>query len=202
MISSFYKCFGCSSTEPSETLETRMGEFYEAEKKALDPKAVRDSYALVGLHPWDKNLILKNCQENSPVAPHSSENSMISELAEKISMYSEMKRSEVDRIRSSVKRPEVATPGKTQKRERSEEECKKRQVQEGEGGPYSSYQKSMPITTQSPAKRAKSMHMEIKTCAAKGCQNTHYWSKKWVFCQNCNKNFCEEHKHELHYHHC
>jgi len=69
LIKLVFKSFGISSTRPGDTLETRMGEFYEAEKDALDPQSVRESFALVGLHPWNKSLILKNCRENSPVVP-------------------------------------------------------------------------------------------------------------------------------------
>ena len=95
MRDSFYKCFGVSSTEPGATLEIRMAEFYEAEKSAFNPKAVRDSFAMVGLHPWDIKLILKNCRENSPVDPESDESSIIDDLAKKICMYSDKKRDEM-----------------------------------------------------------------------------------------------------------
>ena len=199
---SFYKYFGVSSTEPGATLEIRMAEFYEAEKSAFNPKAVRDSFSMVGLHPWDKKLILKNCRENSPVDPESGESSMIDDLAKKISMYSDKKRDEIESLRSTVKHAQVPTPKKPRRRERAEKQYRRSQVQDDDGEADTSRDKTMSDTDELPKKRAKPMHVDRKTCASEGCQKTHFWSKKWFFCQKCNKNFCEEHKDELYHHQC
>ena len=81
-----------------------MANFYEAEKKALNPKLVRESFALVGLHPWNPRLIVENCQKQNPVAPEPDETGMIAELARTITMYSEMRNKEMELRRSSVGR--------------------------------------------------------------------------------------------------
>ena len=92
MRDNFYKCFGVSPTEPAPNLELRMAEFYKAEESAFIPTSVRESFAMVGLSPWDKDLILKNCRENSPVTPESEESGMIDDLSKKICEYSEKKK--------------------------------------------------------------------------------------------------------------
>jgi len=199
---SFYKCFGVSSTEPGPSLEIRMAEFYEAEKSALGPGPVRDSFASVGLYPYDKNLILKNCRENSPVGSEPDENPVIDDLARKICMYSEDKRDEIELLRSTVKHAKPVTLKKTKRRQRAEKQCGTIHAQDDARGTVTSHGKSMPDATEQPKKRAKLMHVDRKTCASEGCQKTHCWSKKWVFCQKCNKNFCEEHQDELYHHQC
>ena len=202
MRSCFYKCFGDSSTEPGAILQTRMAEFYKAEKDAFNPKSVRDSFALVGLQPYDKNKILNNCRENSPPDTESDEDTTIDRLAQKINMYTDKKTAEIQRLRSSVKRAKDPTPVKPKKRQRVQKEMLKGQVQETGGQPDSSPEKCMHVAAEPPKKRAKLMRVDRKTCASKGCQKTHFWSKKWVFCQKCKKNFCEEHKDELYHHQC
>ena len=154
MRDSLYKYFGVSSTEPGATVKIRMAEFYEAEKSAFNPKAVRDSFAMVGLHPWDKKLILKNCRENSPVDPESGESSMIDDLAKKICMYSDKKRDEIESIRSTVKH--------------AEKEYRKSHVQDDDGEADTSGDKSMSETDELHKKRAKSMHVDRKICASEG----------------------------------
>ena len=202
MMLDFYQCFSSTSTGPEATLEVRMGNFYEAEKKALDPKLLRDSFAMVGLHPWNKNLILSNCREQSPVTADSDENEIINELAQKIVMYSEKQQEHIQRIRSSVTRVGVPSPEKAKKRNRTSKVCPKTDATEGNGRSDSSNEKSMSVASESPVKHARLMQVERKTCASKGCQKTHLWSKKWVSCPKCHKNFCEVHKVEIHHHHC
>ena len=53
-----------------------------------------------------------------------------------------------------------------------------------------------------PAKRMRKTSMEVKRCSATGCQKTHFWSKKWNFCPNCNKNFCSSHADAFYQHKC
>ena len=163
MRASFYKCFGPSSTKPSVTQETRMAEFYEAEKDAFDPQAVKDSFASVGLNPNDKNKILKNCRENCPVDPASDEDRMISDLAMKIGMYSEMETKKRDSLRSSVTHAGVTTPKKTEKRPRPKKDTSEDQVQEDTSGSGSSYAKTMSDAIELPQKSSRLMHVERKT---------------------------------------
>ena len=127
---------------------------------------------------------------------------MISDLAMKIGMYSEMDTKKRDSLRSSVTHAGVTTPKKTEKRPRPKKDTSEDQVQEDTSGSGSSYAKTMSDAIELPQKSSRLMHVERKTCASKGCQKTHFWSKKWVFCPKCKKNFCEEHKDELRHHHC
>ena len=53
---------------------------------------------------------LQNCRENCPVDPASDEDSMISDLAMKFGMYSEMEKKKRDSLRSSVTHAGVTTP--------------------------------------------------------------------------------------------
>ena len=57
-------------------------------------------------------------------------------------------------------------------------------------------------TTQPRAKRQRIMRCSKKTCCAKGCEKSHFWSKKWKICTKCHKNFCPTHVHLLRHHKC
>jgi len=57
-----------------------MANFYKAEKKTLNPKLLRESFAVVCLQQWNKQLILRNCREQSPDTLDSDENGIINEL--------------------------------------------------------------------------------------------------------------------------
>ena len=173
MMLDFYKCFSDRSTDPAATLELRMADFYEAEKNALGKKQLQDSFKLVGLYPYDPKLILDNCRKQSPVPAQSDETGIIEELAQKICMYNEKRKAEIDRLRSTVKYEDDSVKKKATRRKRSAEGTSPNPTAEDDGGPNSSSEKSMEPAADLPTKRAKIMHMDRKTCASKGCQKSH-----------------------------
>ena len=168
-----------------------MASFYEAEKKAFQPNAVLDSFALVGLLPWNPELILDNCRKQNPVAPQSDETGMIAELAQTFNMYSEIKHKEMEWKRSSVERASDPTTKISLRRNLPAEGCSTLRTFQCDRRPSSSDENSMSIATEPPAKRGKIMHVDRKSCASKWCQKSHLWSKKWVSCPKCHINFCE-----------
>ena len=202
MMLDFYTCFSEDLTDPEATLELRMAKFYEAERKALEPKLLLDSFDAVGLQPYDPEKIRKNCRENSPVTARSEETGMLDDLAQKMIMYSDKRRKEIQCARSSVKHANASTAKLAKKRKSAGKACPKDDAMEDGGGLDSSSVKSMDIASELPAKRTKNMQVERKTCASIGCQKSHFWSKKWVSCPKCYKNFCEIHKDEIHHHKC
>jgi len=202
MMLDFYNCFSSTSTEPGAALELRMSKFYEAEMKALNPKLVRDSFAIVDLQSWDPILNLENCRKQTPVTPQSDETGMIDDLAQAMTTYETEKQKEIELARSSVRRASDPTTKIPKRRERSAEGCSKAQTVQCNGASDSSDGSSVSVSPEVPVKRAKIMHVDRKTYASRGCQNTHLWSKKWVSCPKCHKNFCEIHKDEIHHHQC
>ena len=58
------------------------------------------------------------------------------------------------------------------------------------------------IPSEPPAKRRRISSTDRKTCCVKGCQKSHFWSKKWVVCPKCKKNFCPLHAKKLQRHKC
>ena len=65
---------------------------------------------------------------------------------------------------------------------------------------FSSCDEHIPFEPQ--AKRVRKCSTVRKTCAARGCHNSHFWSKKWVVCPKCKKNFCPKHAEKMHDHKC
>ena len=145
--------------------------------KALNPKLVRDSFAIVGLQSWDPILNLENCRKQTPVTPQSDETRMIDDLAQALTTYETEKQKEIELARSSVRRASVPTTKISKRRERSAERCSKNQTFQCNGTSDSSDGSSVSVLPELPVKRAKIMHVDRKTCASKGCQKTHLWSK-------------------------
>ena len=65
----------------------------------------------------------------------------------------------------------------------------------------SSMSKSEAMCSPAAPKRRRISQKCLKECAAKGCPNTHFWSKKWISCPVCDKNFCPFHIHLMCNHH-
>ena len=179
-----------------------MAKLYEAELMALEPQVLRKSIAMVGLLPWNPSLIRENCQKHSPPDLDSDPKDEIDEIAQRMNKYTIKQREEIERLRSRVKQIGTPTMQKIGKRRREAGASLVNQADGDEEKPTSSSEDSMTTSTESPKKRTKIMQMERKTCAAAGCQKSHFWSKKWVSCEKCKKSFCEEHQELIHHHDC
>ena len=109
---------------------------------------------------------------------------MFFDLTVRISTYKQMKRDELDRLRSSVKYAGITTqekPGKRPPRNKDTLEC---QVQEAAVGAGSSGEETMSDAIEVQSKLSKLMHVACKRCAAKGCQKNSFFfgqKKKKVF---------------------
>jgi len=194
--------FSDTDTNREANLEKRMAKLYQAERNALDPKVLQDSIKAVGLKPWNPDLIRENCRKHSPPDLKSDAKDLVDVFAQKVSMYSQRQKDEIERIRSTVKHISAPITPKTEKRKRATKVSSLPQANGNEEEPYLCGEETMTTSTEPTKKRSKKMHLEPKACAAKGCQETHFWSKKWVFCPKCKKNFCEKHKGLLRHHKC
>ena len=179
-----------------------MAKLYEAESSAFNSKVLIDSIEAVGLRPWNPDLIRENCRKHSPPDFNSDPKDLVDVFAQKVSMYSCMQKDRIERIRSTVKHVSAPITPKPEKRRRSTKVFPPAQEDVNQEGPCHSDEETMTTSTEPSRKKPKRLHLEPKACAAKGCQETHFWSKKWVFCPKCKKNFCDKHKDLLRKHKC
>ncbi len=102
-------------------------------------------------------------------------------------MYGCMHKDKIERIRSTVKRVSAPTTPKPEKRRRSTKVSPPAQADVNQQGPCYSDEETMTTSTEPPRKQPKQLHLEPKAGAAKGCQETHFWSNNGFFVQNANR---------------
>ncbi len=176
--------------------------FYQAEKEAFEPSILRKTFAGVGLWPWNPEKILKMCREHCPVLSMPLQNSLVNKLLSIINEIEEEKKAIRCQMLNGLKRVRVV----------SLKELEMRNAQSKEEAEYSSGDDEEQDTrrdrlttdtsVEPPAKRRRIINRSCITCSVKRCQKTHFWSKKWVSCSKCHKNFCPFHKNRLQYHKC
>ena len=179
-----------------------MALFFKAEACAFSPGNVRKSFKDVGLWPWNPEAILQAAREHSPTFPKIEKNSLVQEVLEKVKEVDEKKKAEVTETISKVKRVRAPFMKKGEKRNAREEEVPKNLDEEDqeENTPVDNESRSTSIEPR--AKRKRTLTTACKTCAAKECQKTLFWSKKWISCPKCNITFCPLHAHLMQQHTC
>ena len=180
----------CVELEPKERTKLFHGIFYKAERYAFKKQTILKSFADVGLHPWDPEEIIKNAKQHSPMKSQDETDSVMRELIDVIKVRKEERISEICKTLSSVKCATISSPkmvGKGQKRRRPEEEAEDHLQDEVEESSVSESAKNMDIPLQPPAKRRRKKPRNLKKCCVKGCDETHFWSKKWGCCPKCKK---------------
>ena len=145
---------------------------------------------------------MENCKKHSPVKPRPSQSDLMTELAKDIIKFSQMQAAEERQLLSTVKRASEETTKKPEKRKRAEKDFPEEKLDGESQSPNSSGTQSTRVSTESPKKRQKTMHVIPNTCSSKGCEKKCFWSKKWGFCPKCKKHFCPQHMDELHHHYC
>lgn len=179
-----------------------MSIFYQAEKEAFAHHMLLSSFANVGMWPWNPKKILDNCRKYCPVRPEPKSDDMVHRLAKEIHDMSEEKKEGVRQLLLKVKEVEVKIPENLRKRKRPDEKLPSRETEEEIEGADSSIVQSKSVSTESPAKKVRRMQASPIKCGVRGCENSHFWSKKWFFCQVCKKNFCPQHEKAFKHHVC
>ena len=78
-------------TTEKEKEKLPMVLFYQAETDAFGTEVVKKAFADVGLWPWNPQIILQNCWENSPPVSPFHKSRLISKLLNIITMMNKEK---------------------------------------------------------------------------------------------------------------
>ena len=195
----------CVTLEPKERTKLFHAIFYKSEKYSFTEKNVLKSLAAVGLRPWNPEKIIKNAQENSPMVSKDQSDEMMRELVDAIKVCKDARVTKICETLSSVKCATISSPkasGKAEKRGRPEEDADFYPNDDVDHSSVSESEKSMDTPSQPPRKKRKKSLGNLKKCCVKGCEESHFWSKKWKFCPKCKKNFCPSHAKKLQHHKC
>ncbi len=176
--------------------------FYEAESEAFNTRTVQKAFAEVGLWPWNPEKILEMCREHSPVLSLPLQNRLVNKIFDIIRMIDEEKKGRIDRMLCGLKRVRVVTMKEMEMDKSQNKDDTLTSLDEDEEEGAQRLPPSMSMSIESPAKRRRVIKRSCIRCSVKRCQKTHFWSKKWVSCSKCHKNFCPLHKNRLRYHKC
>ena len=179
-----------------------MALFFKAETIAFRSDIVQESFEEVGLWPWNPEKILQAAREHSPTFPKAKMNRLVREVLRKVKEVDEKKRAEVDECLNSLKRVRAPFMEKDEMKNAREEEVQEDMVDECQEDSAPSNVDSRSVPIEPPAKRKHTLTTACKRCGAKGCQKTHFWSKKWISCPKCKINFCPLHAHLMRNHTC
>ena len=83
--------------------------FYQAEKHGLEASMLRQTFADVGLWPWNPAIILQNCQENCLVLSPGKESRLVRKLLQIINTIDEKKRRQMQQMIDEMKVERVIT---------------------------------------------------------------------------------------------
>ena len=179
-----------------------MGIFYKAEAKAFLPHIVRKSFAEVGLWPWNPEKNLENCRKHCPADPNHEQNETMRDLIDAIKVHRQREEERCEKLLSGLEPANITEVEKYEYQffeDEDDDECMT-DDNNADGSPRVEDIDDVP--EEPPAKRVRLLSTERKTCSARGCQKSHFWSKKWVACPKCKKNFCPTHADKLQHHKC
>jgi len=176
--------------------------FYQAEAEALETHIVSKTFAEVGLWPWNPDHIIEICREHYYNVGKIKQSPMMRKLLCIIRKVIQLKEDKARQLLCSMKRARVEIVQKTVEKEGSDEESLDflEDEDQEEGEHEIGINNDSPL--ERPAKRQRIMRCCGKPCCAEGCQKTRFWSKKWVTCPKCERNFCPSHAHLIHQHKC
>ena len=190
------------SLTPKQKRVLLMGIFYEAEKKAFDPKILIKSFEKVGLWPWNPKKILKICEEHSPAVVQPENSEMVNRITEAIRISRQSREAMRIQILNKLKPVRVIVIQKSEKSKCHRKDDGKNPEEQEKTKHTRIMRKKKHICVKPLTRHLRISPSCPKRCCAKGCQKTHFWSKKWVFCRKCNKNYCPTHSHLLEHHKC
>ena len=190
------------SLEPESKRTTMTSVFYEAEELAFRPHIVRKAFANVGLSPWNPSRIRDALQKHCRQVCSEERDRAYFTLSESVKVCEEKKYDAYCQMVGRMKPVGLTVVKLVQKAEDEDDEDAKSSEQEKQARSKSTDGKHEDISGRPPKKRAHRLSLELKRCSVRGCQETHFWSKKWNFCAICNKHFCPFHEKVFHHHKC
>jgi len=176
--------------------------FYQAEAEALECEVIRKTFAEVGLFPWNPKIIRALCQEHTSAPREVHQGPLQKKLLGILDRIRQEKEHRFHQMMSNVESVSVEIVQEEKEKCSPEEESENSFEYEEQEGDASEDASSMSIGVEPPAKRQRVISCSRKSCCIKGCENTHFWSKKWKSCPKCKKNFCPSHLHCMHNHTC
>ena len=160
---------------------------YQAEVDALEENIIRKTFNEVGLWPWNPEQILKISKEHCSSLGELKKGPLVRKLLRIINNVKQDKEGTMRRILRSMKHVSVEVVQKGDEVMCSDEENEDSDEDGEQEGRARRRRKSKGITNQPPTKRRRILRSSKKTCCAKGCKKTHFWSKKWKICSKCKK---------------
>ena len=176
--------------------------FYQAEAEAFEPHIIQKTFAGVGLWPWNPDKILEMCREHSPVLSLPPQESLVHTILSIINNIEQKKRAEINEMCSQLKPVKVVSLKELEFLKSQKEARARAALDGGQTRGTRRMRSSTSVSVQPPEKCPRVMKRNRIPCSVKGCRKSHFWSKKWGFCNKCSKSFCPSHKNRLLKHRC
>ena len=146
------------------------GFFYKAEKKSLLPHIVRESFADVGLWPWDPGKNLEICLKHCPVGPLPQEDETVRQLANAINIHNREQEEWLEKNPSSLEEVSATQAENCEFVIFRDEEEYEDNDDDGDEHLSPPQSNSDPMPFQPPANRPPRPSGKRKTCSLKGCE--------------------------------
>ena len=151
---------------------------------------------------YDPEKIIQICQEHSSIDSQDKENESLRDLIDAINIQRQRQIEWCEKILNDLEPANITEDQNYhfQVFGDDDEDQDMADVEDENGSPLQENSDSMPV--EPPAKRVRTPSGERKICCARGCQKSHFWSKKWVMCPKHKKKFCSSHANMLQHHKC
>ena len=167
----------CVSLQPQERTKLFHAIFCKAEKCSFTRKIILDSFAAVGLLPWNPVKIVNDASDNSPMVSKDQSDGVMREMIDAVKVTKDARVTKLCQTLSSVKCARISTPKaspKCEKRGRPEEDADFHPNDEVDHSSVSESEKSMDTPLQPPRKKGRKSPSNLKKC----CVRTHILGQK------------------------
>jgi len=168
----------------------------------MECEVLQKTFVEVGLCPWSPEIIRALCQEHTSGRREDYQGRLVKKLLSLLNKIRQEKEDGFHHMMSNVKSVSIEIVQEEEEKKSPDEESEKSFDYEEQEEDASEDTSSVSIAVEPRVKRQWIVSCNRKPCCIKGCQNTHFWSKKWKSCRKCKKNFCPSHIHCMHYHRC
>ena len=144
----------------------------------MEHEVLRKTFAEVGLFPWNKDIIRENCKKHCSSLPEVHQNCLVRKLLRLLTMVREQKADRFHQMMSNMKSVSVDVVQEVEEKSSSDKESEESFENEEQEESESEDESSTDIAPEPPAKRQRIISCSRKSCCIKGCENTHFWSKK------------------------
>jgi len=124
------------------------------------------------------------------------------ELIDVIKVHKEERVTKICQLLSSVKCATMSPVKGVKKKRPPTGNVEDRIQDDGENSSTSAPAKKTGRPLKYGISRERKLPKKLKKCCVRGCEETHFWTKKWNFCKNCKKSFCPSHINIFYHHKC